>query len=351
MTDVAHTLIHLWIKERVTISEIAKNLNLSRGAVRYNIGKPLPSLRLLNRVPPVLPTAKQRRIEKRRKVIAAIVMEETTIKKNGYVIHKRTFNSSTTIRCELIHRCPHLCVCINTIHSDLKAIGAVCRKRPKGPMMREGDDLKRKEFCQNLGFKASSILFSDEKYFDCQDHGQEFQWCVNGELPHRRSIERFSPKVHVWGMIGVGVKVLVILNSEMINSDNYISQCLRPNLATLTSGVFMQDGARAHTANATISYLEKSKVTILKSWPPRSPELNPIENLWSVLQRRVSDMTPTCEEDVRVCVQRAWRSIPQSEIDSLVLSFDRRVASCLANGGSTSQLNFGGGAGAQTETA
>ena len=45
---------------------------------------------------------------------------------------------------------------------------------------------------------------------------------------------------------------------------------------------FMQDGARSHTANETVRFLNQQQyLTLLQPnmWPPNSPDLNPA--LWS----------------------------------------------------------------------
>ena len=51
--------------------------------------------------------------------------------------------------------------------------------------------------------------------------------------------------------------------------------------------VFQQDGARAHTSAVSRAWLNENIDNYIENWPPNSPVLSPIENLWSILSNSV----------------------------------------------------------------
>jgi len=58
--------------------------------------------------------------------------------------------------------------------------------------------------------------------------------------------------------------------------------------------LFQQDSDPKHTAKLVKKLLEKKKITYMPrdDWPPNSPDLNPIENLWSVVASGVRQRDP-----------------------------------------------------------
>ena len=56
------------------------------------------------------------------------------------------------------------------------------------------------------------------------------------------------------------------------------------------SEIFQQDGAPCHTSKMMKSWFQDSKIELL-DWPGNSPDLNPIENVWAIMKRRLQGMT------------------------------------------------------------
>jgi hypothetical protein len=183
------------------------------------------------------------------------------------------------------------------------------------------------------------IIFSDEKIFNDNDHSSRFQWCTKDDVVTRRGVSRWGPTVQCYGAIGIGFRFLVFLDRDgRLNADKFCQNCLRPLLEQLRRrGApfrLQQDGAPCHRSARTQRYLRG--VSLVESWPPRSPCLNPIENLWGIVQKAVSDRLLTTtrrrkqnvfagREELLEAVQRAWDEVPQSVVDGLVTSYEMRL--------------------------
>jgi len=66
-------------------------------------------------------------------------------------------------------------------------------------------------------------------------------------------------------------------------------------LPTLMNGIegaiFQQDNAPVHTAHVVRDWLAEQEFEVM-AWPPYSPDLNPIENLWALLKAKIYELHP-----------------------------------------------------------
>ncbi|CAH2013356.1 unnamed protein product, partial [Acanthoscelides obtectus] len=86
----------------------------------------------------------------------------------------------------------------------------------------------------------------------------------------------------------------------------------------------------------TIDFFQQNDVTLLP-WPPRSPDLSPIEHVWDMMARRLLNLQrpPETLEALREELVVAWNEIPQEDIDHLIRSMPRRVGECVAHQGAS----------------
>ena len=92
----------------------------------------------------------------------------------------------------------------------------------------------------------------------------------------------------------VGKSSIFFLEPGVKVNGAYYREKLIPEMDRLTGYqlyVFMQDGARSHTANETVRFLNQQRyLTLLmpNMLPPNSPDFNPVDYyVWSALERNV----------------------------------------------------------------
>ena len=164
----------------------------------------------------------------------------------------------------------------------------------------------------------------------------------------------------IWGVTGVsGLSNLhIVLTGKTVDSSYYIEHILKKELKpalnrTRKTGkintrklvsypdlaVFMQDGATPHTAAATQTRCYNNLPNFIgkQEWPGDSPDLNCIENLWSILDCEAhKDPRPSTMPQLHRCLHYAWRTIPLQHIVSLIHSMPKRIKNVINNKGGPS---------------
>ena len=111
---------------------------------------------------------------------------------------------------------------------------------------------------------------------------------------------------------------------------------MRPSAARLfPSGQYtfqQQDNDPKHTAHIIRNYFNNQSIDVL-DWPAQSADLNPIENLWSILDIKCKNRKPQSEEELFNILQEAWNALTVQELTDLVDSMPRRCAAVIASNG------------------
>ncbi|GFX95033.1 transposable element Tc3 transposase [Trichonephila clavipes] len=98
--------------------------------------------------------------------------------------------------------------------------------------------------------------------------------------------------------------------------------------------LFMEDNARPHHANFVDACLQSEDITRM-DWPAYSPDLNPIDNVWDMLGRRIAarQSPPTCLPELWRALLDERCNISQHQIDNLILNMPRHFKACFASSG------------------
>ena len=100
-------------------------------------------------------------------------------------------------------------------------------------------------------------------------------------------------------------------------------------------GIFQQDLAPCHTSKMIQKFFKESKLSVLE-WPGNSPDLNPIENLWAIIKKRLQKYDCTTKSKLIEGIIQIWYHDEelQNLCSKLVDSMSTRVAMLInAKGG------------------
>lgn len=135
----------------------------------------------------------------------------------------------------------------------------------------------------------------------------------------------------VWG--GFSIKGLVGYYSFTTIMDGpYYVQILQDHLIGTARKQFgrrwrlLQDNDPKHKSRVVKQFLDKEVPEVI-DWPSNSPDVNPIENLWSIIKRRVEKRKPTDLKELDQFLYEEWNKVDMPIINNLIKSMKSR---CLA---------------------
>ena len=98
----------------------------------------------------------------------------------------------------------------------------------------------------------------------------------------------------------------------------------------------MEDGAPIHRSKFTQQWRMAYGIKKL-DWPPNSPDLNPIENLWKLVKNLLRHHNrPRNKQEMVQTIEAVWNEVSMDQLQKLIASMPRQMEAVIsAKGGST----------------
>ncbi|GFT02673.1 transposable element Tcb2 transposase [Trichonephila clavipes] len=173
------------------------------------------------------------------------------------------------------------------------------------------------------------VLFSDESRFSLSsDCKRQLIWRESGTAYRPENIQEkdryLTCSIMVWAgiMINGRTHLHVVANGTM-TGQRYIDEVLLPHVRLFRGAVgdkfvFMDDNATCHQTLAVQDCLDSEGIQLLVG-PARSPDLNPIENVWDAFRRQVAgrNYPPTNKSTLIRALTEEWDKLPQQLLDNV----------------------------------
>ena len=198
----------------------------------------------------------------------------------------------------------------------------------------------------------NSVIFTNEKKFNLDGpDGYKYYWHQLGSNYQHYSKRAFGGKsLMVWAGFAFGGKMELQFISNRLNAKGYQSLLQSANIidqGTLIAGEnfkLMHDRAPPHAvslifkikvfsylkylsqAQSTQKWLADNDISLLK-WCAMSPDLNPMENLWAILSRRVyaNGKQYNTVVDLKDSIKKEWDAINDDTLVDLINSMPDRI--------------------------
>lgn len=181
----------------------------------------------------------------------------------------------------------------------------------------------------------SRCLFVDETRINLRhSDGRILVWREPNERFEEENMVAEEPfgggGLTVFGGIMMNGKTDLFITNQTITAATYRDGCIIPIVIPFAQNfgndfVLVDDNARPHRAGIVNEILNANGITRM-IWPPKSPDCNPIEHVWSNLKLRLRQRADGFDnvQQLEQVIREEWERIPQLTINFLVQSMPNR---------------------------
>ncbi|GFT36506.1 transposable element Tcb1 transposase [Trichonephila clavipes] len=186
----------------------------------------------------------------------------TTSREDRQIVHMTVTDHSVTSRTisQHIESVTHHSVPARTIRRRLQQSDLSARRSLLGLPLTQNPRRLRRQWCGQRRMWAAEwneVVFTDESRISLQHHDVRIAGTLNNQ--------RYISKV--------------------------LEPAVLPYLQGLATAIFQQDNARPHVPRMVKRFFVNHQIELLP-WRARFPDLSPIENMWSMVAQRLTQITP-----------------------------------------------------------
>jgi transposase len=182
-----------------------------------------------------------------------------------------------------------------------------------------------------------TVIFSDEVHFCLGHHGRVWVQRPPGRAydpQYCKPADEELYRITLWGCfcskgIGTGRIFTGELNSSLYR--DILEHNLMPTYKQFyPSGIWrlLQDNATPHYTEEVNIWMHNHGIHIIE-FPPYSPDLNPIENLWHLIKWYVEHRNPRTAEEFERIVGEEYEAITTEICTTLARSMNDRLSQCI----------------------
>ena len=274
----------------------------------------------------------------------------TDVRTDRYIVRQAVTSRTNTAKRikSLLRVTTNVHISVNTVRRRLRAAGLASRVPARHPRLTPAHKAARQAWSARHSRwtrrEWDQVIFSDESKFNLLTSDRRIHvWRRRGERFQPDCIQQVVPhgggSVMVWGGFSSHFRTPLYHIQGNLTAVRYRDEILRPIALPLLrqigpQAVLQDDNAPVHRARVVRDFLQQHGVRRM-DWPAFSPDLNPIENIWDQIYRRVRENHPAPQnlQDLLRYLVQEWQNLPQQVFRRHVLSMRRRCTECLQKQG------------------
>jgi hypothetical protein len=131
-------------------------------------------------------------------------------------------------------------------------------------------------------------------------------------------------------LTGVGAAEFQKVLAEVLVPD---AESIFDGMGELANWSLLMDRAPSHAAKKTKQWLTENEVNIIEKWPGNSPDLNPIENVWGWMKKRIYRRDIKTLDELNHAIDEAWEAVPEVMLTRLMAGMGKRLQKVIDNEG------------------